>query len=263
MAVTYDINTLLPVESIQRITQLYGSPAFSDKGNHNSASYNRAYYVHLMTGRVPTPAEFYYGIYVDHAGQSHKSLALNMAQRALGFFAVRNDGYTDGSTSTLEQNLKSNGAGAPDGITFSSRSNYFSPVARDPNSDFSWLIDWSFSAAHLISLTGNNNRSVLTSYQNANELVEEARPTWFYLSEDDNPFPDNNTYVDHPTDNNVWTTVISSVDSDQTPERYPIVMGTAGKLGSGADLELSVGGDSITNQIQPVSLRIQCNPVVS
>jgi hypothetical protein len=257
MADTYDMNTLLPVETIQAIAQLYGSPAFSDKSGYNGLS-GRQWHFHYFTGRVPTPAEFYYGIFVDKIGDSHQTLPLDIPTKHLGYTRVRCDASSDAGGSTVDLNMKANGAMAPSGITFVTYQTGDTPVARDPNSDATWMLDWAFSASHPITLSGGNKPN-LRAMGAAGELVLGAKPTWFYISESANIFDSELQNIDHPTINNLWQASINR-DKNTYADRHPIIMGTVGELGSGADLELSQGGDSIADQIKPVSLRIQCNP---
>lgn len=260
MADTYDMNTLLPAETIQAITQLYGSPAFADTNGYNNRN-GRVWGIHFFTGRIPTAAEFYYGTYVDKIGDSHKTLPMALSHKYLGRMEVACDAQYDASNALVSINMKANGAAAPDGITFVRRENHHSPVSRDPNSDLSWMLDWSFSASNSISL-GGGNRAALRQMDAAGDLVFGAKPTWFYISDSQYLLHTTMTGIDHPTLDNQYQAYIERT-SWSYPDRQPIIMGTVGALGSGADFELAVGGDAIVDVIKPVSLRIQCNPTTT
>lgn len=260
MADTYDMNTLLPPEALQGIAQRWGSPAFYAPEYENSPSARRDWYVHVFTGRVPSPEEFYYGLYVDKRGDTLTSEydPLSLADRAIGYFSVRTDGYTTASdTYAVGTQMLANGADIAD--TVESSSSAYIPVPRNPNSDLSWMIDWSFSASRIATMTGHTNYSNLITHATNNALVH-ARPTWFIISSS-SALPVFNYAVEHPTQSTVYEAQISFFKQDYYTDRLPVVMGTVGTVGSGADLEFATGADEITKTVAPVSLRIKCNAV--
>ena len=260
MADTYDMNTLLPPEALQGIAQRWGSPAFYSTEYISDPNASRYWYVHVFTGRVPSPEEFYYGLYLDKRGDTLTSAydPLSLTDRAIGYFSVRTDGYIAANdTYTVGTQMLANGADIAD--TVESSSSDYIPVPRNPNSDLSWMIDWSFSASRLAAMTGHPNYSNLTAHATNNALVH-ARPTWFIISSSSS-LPVSDYAVEHPTQSNVYEAWISFFRQDYLTDRLPVVMGTVGTVGSGADLEFATGADEITRTVAPVSLRIKCNAV--
>ena len=142
----------------------------------------------------------------------------------------------------------------------SATSETFPPVPRNPNSDLSWMLDWSFSASKAAWLYKSSKFSNLQAYSAAGQLVED-RPTWFAITGSPSAIHASDHVIDHPTQNNEYQATLAIMRPEAYVDRQPIVIGTVGGVGSGADLELSKGHDQITDQVAPVSLRIKCNIV--
>lgn len=260
MATTYDMSTLLPPEALQEIAQRWGSPAFYAQNYKSNATAERWWYIHLFTGRVPSPEEFYYGTYIEQRGDTRSSelAPLSLLERAIGSFKLYTNGYGayDDGYAVGSQAL-TNGALLPEGVT-SSDSTYV-PVPRNANSDLSWMLDWSFSASRSVKLTKHTYYTALIS-DASNDLLNDARPTWFMISGSHTlPAMTELTVEHHEVSGQPQARI--SMPSMAAADKIPTVMGTVGAIGSGADLELSQGYDSISDTVAPVSLRIKCNAV--
>ena len=255
MADTYDLSTLLPTATLQQILQHYASPSFSDKGGHNDRAEDREWGLHFFTGRVPTPAEFYYGLYIDRIGDTKTDQALTLAERYLGYVYLRNDAYVHAGSCTVDINMRMHGARWPDGETFvaSDGVTYKSRCEPDANSDDTWMLDWAFSSSHTNTLNGGN-RTALRTWRDEGKLVS-PKPTWFLLNASTSIMHTYDQSVDNRDANNAWQARIQQV-RDASPERRPMMIGTVGELGSGADLELATGGDDISDTINLISLRV-------
>lgn len=262
MADTYDMNTLLPPTTLQEIAQRWGSPAFYSKTYKSSTTAERWWVIHLFTGRVPSPEEFYYGTYVDRRGDSCSSEydPLSLRERQIGYMRVYTNGYGGyGDGYAAGSQVLMNGAAIAEGVV--SPSADYEPVARNENSDLSWMLDWSFSASRTVTLAAAANYSALQSLA-TNGALNEARPTWFMMSGSTSLPSMQDAHVQHTTESSQPQAVISTYPlSGSNLERTPILMGTIGAIGSGADLELATGHDSISNRVAPVSLRIKCNAI--
>lgn len=260
MADLYDMNTLLPPEALQGIAQRWGSPAFYAKEYASSANADRTWYIHLYTGRVPSPEEFYYGLYIDRRGDSRSSEAvpLTLAEREIGYFRLLTNGYESYADAyAVGFQALANGAEVAVGVE-PSHVDYVS-APRNENSDPSWMLDWSFSASRIVTLVQAEYYSAIIADAN-NGLLTHNRPTWFMISSSASvPYADD-FGVDHPTLDNEEQAYVS-VLKHTSVERLPLIMGTVGAIGSGSDLELATGHDGITTKISPVSLRIKCNAI--
>ncbi|MCP4528716.1 MAG: hypothetical protein GY833_22810 [Aestuariibacter sp.] len=262
MADTYDMNTLLPAEALQMIAQRWGSPAFYAPTNQKTnTSASRSWYIHLFTGRMPSPEEFYYGMYFDNRGDTLTSdlVPLHLDDRRIGCLRLTTSGDDDANSYAVGLSALANGAELHEGaVSFTSET--FPPVPRNPNSDLSWMLDWSFSASKIVTLTKAAKFTSLQTYSANGQLVED-RPTWFAITGTPHSIYASDHVVDHPTQNDEYQSTLAIMRPEAYVDRQPIVVGTVGGVGSGADLELSKGHDQITDQVAPVSLRIKCNIV--
>lgn len=257
MAETFDINTLLPPAELQRIAMRPFSPSFYKEGNEVVAT-NKEYLLafHFYTGRIPTPAEFLYGMYVDKIGDSHKTKHLPMDDKYCGYFYITGRGASGAAYGAVGKDIKASGMQHPDGLVPSKSRTDFTEVDVDPVADLSWMMDWSFSASQTYSLS-SGNLSSLRTMEAAGDLVHETAPTYFLVTKHYTKphFVEKNAY--HPTTGGM----VGSIDyiPNASEHRRPLMMGTCGEVGSGADLELATGYD-LSGLVRPVSLRISCNP---
>lgn len=253
MADNYDLSTLLPTATLQQILQHYASPSFSDKSGYNSHVEDREWGLHFFTGRVPTPEEFYYGVYIDRIGDTKTDQALTLTERHLGYVFLRNNAYEHASSCTVDVNMRMHGAIWPEGATFTAQSNLKTRCEPDPNADSTWMLDWAFSSSHTNILSGGN-RAALRTWRDEGKLVS-AKPTWFMLNSSSSLMLTHDKSVDSRDTNNAFRARIQQV-RDENPERRPMMIGTVGELGSGADLELATGADDISDSLNLISLRV-------
>jgi len=254
MADTYDISTLLPTKTLQRIMQHFGSPSFTPNSYNTSA--NNPVYIHLMTGRVPTLSEFYYGAYLDRIGDTHKTRPLSFTERHLGYLVITPQRAASSGASAYHQgtDILISGARWPEGATFTPSNTSYDPVRLEPNplGDATWMLDWSFSANKQATPT-DGNRDQLRTYRDNGELVGNGAPTWFYIADYAYlPVFHEQSIRDHT---NAEVALLHTLQNG-SENRRPMIMGTVGPLGSGADLELASGGDELSETVSPVSLRI-------
>ena len=119
MADSYDLSTLLPIETLRQITQHYGCPSFLDPdGYNNTYEEDRNWGLYLFSGRVPSPAEFYYGLYVDREGDSHAAKPVTLQEKLVGRLEIKNNAHVANARAVMGHNLRPHGAVWPDGETF-------------------------------------------------------------------------------------------------------------------------------------------------
>lgn len=256
MADTFTLNTLLRPEDLQSIAQRVGSPSFYSPTTASVGSGKRELTVSIMVGRVPTPAEFYYGMYVDRVGDTLSDKALTLTEKRLGFFRIQNNGTVNEFYYAIGKNMKASPLIMPEGINLEPPEGTLVPVEPDPTSSPARTLDWSFSSSHNVRLQGFS--STLRNDLLADEKATQ-RPTWFYISEDPTA-----SYVPYKglTPDGVDDATLSCLSRTSSTKGHPLIMGTVGVLGSGADLELAEGADLPSEYLRLVSLRIGCNPVV-
>ena len=122
-----------------------------------------------------------------------------------------------------------------------------------------WVLDWAFDSNYDYHL-GGGNRSTLTAWANNGDWVGPAQPTWFWITSHETEFPQLDAmYVDSRDTNERLQGRCTAADGCTNPYRRPMIMGTAGPIGSGADLQLATGGDGFNQKINLISLRVVLN----
>ncbi|MDK1290079.1 hypothetical protein [Pseudoalteromonas umbrosa] len=257
MAETFDINSLLSNEELQRMAMRPFSPSFYRQEDLNQVTHGANDFTlrfHFYTGRVPTPAEFYYGMYFDKKGQSHSDVGLSMPARYCGYMSLITSGKSDSSYGSVGPHAKMSGMQHPAGKEPASHRDDFTAVPVNAQADLSWLTDISFSVSNEYTLS-SGELNALKGYVTAGKWVGEQAPTFFFLTKNHNAPVFTQCNVKTP-DANINAGVVSYLNTSYI-ERRPLAMGTVGGFGSGATLELSKGYD-FSGVISPISLRAQC-----
>lgn len=257
MPETFDISKLLPAEDVQRMAMRAVSPTgYRDSGTPETNEFQL--WIHFYTGRVPTSAEFLYGLYFDKVGDSHKTKPLPLSDRYCGNIAVRSSGTNQNFASNIERQVRMSGMQhPPEGSPTLSRSGT-TPVATDPRADLSWLTDMSFAADYSYTPSDAGKLSELRDYVTADAWAGVAAPTFFIISKSkEQP----HTVTHHGRAPNVTDNIVAiDMLRKEDPLRRPLILGTVGGRGSGAAMELAEGLD-FNAQLRPISLRVACNAV--
>lgn len=261
MADSYDLSTLLPISTLRQITQHYGCPSFFDPdGYGNAYDEDRNWSLYLFSGRVPSPAEFYYGLYIDREGDSHTTKPLTLQEKLVGRLAIKNNADLRSTHAVVGHNLRVHGAVWPNGAAFAQRGQNLSMVRAEPlpYAGDNWVLDWAFDNNYTYTLT-DSDLSALRNWHRYGYWVGPARPTWFWLTSHDGPFPECvTTYVTSRDSRTDYKAVVQRL-KDTSPIRRPLLLGTAGPIGSGADLQLANGGDGFNANVNLISLRVVLN----
>ncbi|RRS09157.1 hypothetical protein EAG18_08535 [Pseudoalteromonas sp. J010] len=260
------LETLLNKQDLQEILHGWGSPTFyAGNTNHQRGEASR-YFIHAFTGRMPTPAEIYYGTFVNKVGDLYSDVPHTFYDAYIGWIGMRTDSYTSHPTNKAYYyraggDLDISGRIYPEGASISTAHGYIS--ARVPvkaEHDTSMMMSATFSAdSQKQWFVGNT--AALEAAHDDNRLVHGLKPTWFYISQSEH----RQTVTDHEvrdTQNQHIATIstLAHYHSDSSYRtRQGIVYGRFGSIGSGAEIELVVGDNNNIRTVRPVSIKIKSN----
>ncbi|TMP46267.1 hypothetical protein CWB96_00100 [Pseudoalteromonas citrea] len=231
------VNTLLTRDDIQHMLHIWGSPATIYNYPRQHGNYRR-YFIHAFTGRVPTASEIYYGTYIHRQGDLFKTAAHNSISDAhVGYIIVQTDHPSHSYGYKLTEDCKMSGPIFPEGSIFTNITTHTIWNMPQSGAKKSWMLDWEFSAkSNKVWVSGN--RDNLRAWHEESKLAFDKKPTWFFISDSAHlpMFSDVTRVTDQ---NGNAQAVIQAIDMTDTAgsDRWPLVYGTIGSVGSGADLE--------------------------
>ncbi|MDW7551354.1 hypothetical protein [Pseudoalteromonas peptidolytica] len=254
------LETLLNKQDLQEILHGWGSPSsYRTDTRYEAVSLSR-YYIHAFTGRVPTPAEIYYGMYINKKGELRKDACHHLREAYVGYIAVRNDYKVYVSAYRENYDVNISGRIFPDDVNLG----YEQGAVRNPpkeRNDTSMMMDITFSAEPTKKWSSPSSLNNLKNLSEQGLLVDSLKPTWFFISETSS-LPDS-IAKDRDIDRvynkqNEAIAMINRLELTGDSKTTGLIFGTFGPIGSGAEIELSDGYDHVES-VRMVSIKIKSN----
>ncbi|RRS09155.1 hypothetical protein EAG18_08525 [Pseudoalteromonas sp. J010] len=260
------LNTLINDEAVKEIVHRWGSPAYIDTSSENKGARN--YYLHGFVGRVPTPAELLYGTFAMKEGDvvtadatEKYGFSLDLRFPHLGSIELSCDHTDNHSRAVFGQSVRASGLILPEGVRLESAIEGMQTLPPLEGVTTSWMMDFSFDGQKEYTWNAGNRNGVIQAGRE-NKLTSGDLPTWFMISESSSlpTMQDYKVYAPKSATNPDGTKVtgyVSHMFYDYQPERRPIIVGTIGLVGSGADLQIEQPRRGYEFEtITPLSLRI-------
>ncbi|GEK08039.1 hypothetical protein HUZ36_14365 [Pseudoalteromonas sp. McH1-7] len=262
------LETLLNKQDLQEILHGWGSPTYYLGMHKYGSSLASRYFIHAFTGRVPTPAEMYYGTFINKTGDLVSNTPHDLADAYLGWIGIRTDlsadahyyragGNADTEPSPGQATIDAEVSGRvfPEGISLVKGYTHYIRLPVKEHHDTSMMMSVTFSPSAKKHWHGGNKAALKTAHDEG-RLVHGFKPTWFYISENlDFPARDTQKVMDR---DNQHIATINSLQSTHF-SRLGVLYGRFGSVGSGAEIELSDGYENNIYSATLVSLKIKSN----